>query len=151
MCPQLVVAICQMPVELRCCHAGVMNIALHSHTMGRPGAAYVPAGRPLPVPSYSGIVNFPGHGGEVPLTVILRGYFYEKHQLEGDKTKLNFPISKCQPKICFCSSKLLNKRHMRKYVHAHWQIYLFVTKWYSARQVFNIAPQSLPCQNLHSK
>lgn len=50
--------------------------------MGRPGAAHVPAGRPRLVPSYSAIVNILGDG--VSLTVILRGYLYRKHQLEGD-------------------------------------------------------------------
>lgn len=52
--------------------------------MGRPGAAHVPAGWPCPVPSYFAIVNILGDGGEVSLTVILRGYLYGKHQLKGD-------------------------------------------------------------------
>lgn len=52
--------------------------------MARPGAASVPAGCPLPVPSYSAIVNILDGGGVVSLTIILRGYFYEKYQLEGD-------------------------------------------------------------------
>lgn len=56
---------------------------LQAHTMGRPGAAHVPAGWPRPVPSYSAIVNILGDGGEVSLIVILRGNLYRKHQLEG--------------------------------------------------------------------
>lgn len=63
--------------------------------MGRPGAAYWPAGWPRPVPSYSAIVNILGDGGEVSLTVILRGYLYRKHQLEGDGVKnANIPFPK---------------------------------------------------------
>lgn len=65
--------------------------------MGRPGAAHVPAGWPRPVPSYSATVNILGDGGEVSLTVILRGYLYRKHQLEGDgvtKQISTFPSQK---------------------------------------------------------
>lgn len=72
----------------------VVKTGLQAHTMGRPGAAHVPAGR-RPVPSYSAIVNILGDGGEVPLTVILRGYLYRKHQLEGDgvtKQCSTFPL-----------------------------------------------------------
>ncbi|KAA8584181.1 hypothetical protein FQN60_007966 [Etheostoma spectabile] len=65
-----------------CCHAVVLETGLQAHTMGRPGAAHVPAGRPRPVPSYFAIVYILGDG--VSLTVILRGYLYRKHQLEGD-------------------------------------------------------------------
>lgn len=68
-----------------CCHAVVVKTGLQAHTMGRPGAAHVPAGWPGPVSSYSAIVNILGDGGEVSLTVILRGYLYRKYQLEGDE------------------------------------------------------------------
>lgn len=67
-----------------CFHAVVVEAGLQAHTMGRPGAAHVPAGWPRPVPSYSAIVTILGDGGGVSLTVILRGYFYRKHQLEKD-------------------------------------------------------------------
>lgn len=70
-------------VGIFCCHAVlVVETGLQAHTMGRPGAAHVPAGRHRPVPSYSAIVNILVDG--VSLTVILRGYLYRKHQLEGD-------------------------------------------------------------------
>ena len=65
------------------CCVGKKKTGLQAHTMGRPGAAHVPAGWPRPVPSYSAIVNILGDGGEVSLIVILRGYLYRKHQLEG--------------------------------------------------------------------
>lgn len=68
-----------------CCHAVVVKTGLQAHTMGRPGAAHVPAGWPGPVSSYSAIVNILGDGREVSLTVILRGYLYRKYQLEGDE------------------------------------------------------------------
>lgn len=59
--------------------------------MARPDAASVPAGCPLPVPSYSATVNILDGGGVVSLTIILSSYFYEKYQLEGDGVK-----AKCQ-------------------------------------------------------
>lgn len=71
--------------------------------MGRPGAAHVPAGWPRPVPSYSAIVNILGDGREVSLTVILRGYLYGKHQLEGNgitMQKHKLPLPKVQLRIC---------------------------------------------------
>lgn len=82
---QLLLAICQLA-------GGVVTGVLWRHqtgpqaaarTMGRPGAAPVPAGSTGPDPSYSAIVILLGVGGHVSLTVILRGYFYRKHQSEG--------------------------------------------------------------------
>lgn len=64
--------------------------------MERPGAAHVPAGGPRPVPSYLAIVNILVDGGEVSLTVILRGYLWGKHQLKDDgvtKFNLHLPIT----------------------------------------------------------
>lgn len=84
-CPQLLLVICRWHF---CCHAVVVKTALQAHTMGRPGAAHVPARWPRPVPSYFAIVNIFGDGGQVSLTVILRSYLYGKHQLEGDGIKM---------------------------------------------------------------
>ena len=60
-----------------------LKTGLQAHTMGRPGAAHVPAGWPCPVASYFAIVNILGDGGEVSLTVILRGYLYGETPIKG--------------------------------------------------------------------
>lgn len=100
MCPQLLYR------QVLVLNSGLRTLG---RTMGRPGTALVPAGRPCSVPRFA-IVNILSDGSQIALT-ILRGYFYRKHQSQCDDVTMQTStvLTKvCLVCVCVCGMGMVH-------------------------------------------